>query len=66
MNLMKLIEYYLNNYFHMIPLWKSPINLLVELPVDFCWYLGTTGGRFWVAVVKSRPSKARPIYNSFW
>ena len=22
----------------MIPLWKSPIKLPVELPVDFCWY----------------------------
>ena len=24
----------INKYFHMIPLWKSPIKLPMELPVD--------------------------------
>ena len=31
---MKLINISINKYFHMIPLWKSPIKLPVELPVD--------------------------------
>ena len=31
MNLNNII---INNYFHMIPLWKSPIQLPVELPVE--------------------------------
>ena len=30
---MKLINININQYFHMIPLWKSPIKLPVELPV---------------------------------
>ena len=30
---MKLINININKYFHMIPLWKSPIKLPVELPV---------------------------------
>ena len=29
---MKLINIDMNKYFHMIPLWKSPIKLPVELP----------------------------------
>ena len=31
---MKLINIDINKYFHMIPLWKSPIKLPVELPVE--------------------------------
>ena len=31
---MKLINISINTYFHMIPLWKSPIKLPVELPVE--------------------------------
>ena len=31
---MKLINISINKYFHMIPLWKSPIKLPVELPVE--------------------------------
>ena len=31
---MKLIKININKYFHMIPLWKSPIKLPVELPVE--------------------------------
>ena len=31
---MKLINININGYFHMIPLWKSPIKLPVELPVE--------------------------------
>ena len=31
---MKLINININKYFHMIPLWKSPIKLPVELPVE--------------------------------
>ena len=31
---MRLININLNKYFHMIPLWKSPIKLPVELPVE--------------------------------
>jgi len=31
---MKLINMNINKYFHMIPLWKSPIKLPVELPVE--------------------------------
>ena len=31
---MKLFNINENKYFHMIPLWKSPIKLLVELPVE--------------------------------
>ena len=31
---MKLINKDINKYFHMIPLWKSPIKLPVELPVE--------------------------------
>ena len=30
---MKLINMNINKYFHMIPLWKSPIKLPVELPM---------------------------------
>ena len=41
---MKLINININKYFHMIPLWKSPIKLPVELPVDS----------------NSRPSTAQP------
>ena len=33
-NLMQLMNININRYFHMIPLWKSPIKLPVELPVD--------------------------------
>ena len=33
-NLLKLINININKYFHMIPLWKSPIKLPVELPVE--------------------------------
>ena len=32
----KLINMNINKYFHMIPLWKSPIKLPVELPVGQC------------------------------
>ena len=32
-NLMKLINIDTNKYFHMIPLWESPMKLPVELPV---------------------------------
>ena len=31
---MELINININKYFHMIPLWKSPIKLPVELPVE--------------------------------
>ena len=31
---MKLINININKYFHMIPLWKSPIKLPMELPVE--------------------------------
>ena len=31
---MKLININVNKYFHMIPSWKSPIKLRVELPVE--------------------------------
>ena len=34
MSLMKLINININKYFHMIPLWKSPIKLPVELPME--------------------------------
>ena len=29
----------INKYFHVVPLWKSPIKLSVELPVDEAWTL---------------------------
>ena len=31
---MKLFNISINKYFHMIPLWKSPVKQPLELPVD--------------------------------
>ena len=41
---MKLINININKYFHMIPLWKSPIKLPVELPVELAQDLGGRSG----------------------
>ena len=40
---MKVINIKTNQYFHMIPLWKSPIKLPVELPVG-----ATRGAIRWI------------------
>ena len=42
---MKLRNINMNKYFHMIPLWKSPIKLPLELPVDFCKFEDPHGCR---------------------
>ena len=42
---MKLISIKIHRYFHMIPLWKSPIKLPVELPVDPMLSLGLETAR---------------------
>ena len=55
----------------MIPLWKSPIKLPVELPEDFV--LGAVGSHrshflCWdeVTVDEQNPAPPKPVFFDFW
>ena len=47
-NLMKAINLDISKYFHMIPLWKSPIKPPVELPVELPVGILAVGTPLWL------------------
>ena len=58
---MKLTNININKYFHMIPLWRSPIKLPVELPVEQPLVVEAIG-----AVPKDTKHKTANSFGIFW